>query len=444
MPHPLRAARSSSGSIRSCSNRQAPRPGSSTCSAAAPHFEARLATTLAALRPAYIYERLCLGNYVGARLSQALRIPYIVEYNGSELSMRRSFQGDRFVYESEFDAIEQAAFAQATLISVVSDIVRQDLIARGVDPAKILVNPNGVDPAAYAPPLARSARGDPKRARLARRERVVCFTGTFGGWHGVDVLAAAMPQILRGTPAVRFLMIGDGIASSHLIDSAVQQSGIAAQRAHDGTRAAGRRRAAAPGRGHLRLAAQQSHGRQPVFRLADQAVRIHGAAAAALSPATSSRLAEVLSPALTPGRFRRPAPAVGSQRARAVHAGRRRRVRERRRGSGALSRCGPARSARNARAGRGDALFAGKRTSDGCATFIGGERTDAAVDGSAASTPLQRIETGDAYKDQVQHQWNNNPVGLALRQARAARTRWSGFSKSRRTATAITRRGCRR
>jgi hypothetical protein len=114
--------------------RPGPNAGELDLLTATHHYEARLRPVLEALQPAYIYERLCLGNYVGARLSQALRIPYIVEYNGSELSMRRSFQGDRFVYEQEFERIEQAAFAQATLISVVSEIVRDDLLKRGVDP----------------------------------------------------------------------------------------------------------------------------------------------------------------------------------------------------------------------------------------------------------------------------------------------------------------------
>ena len=63
------------------------------------HYYRSLKPALEAVRPAYIYERLCLGNYAGALLSQELGIPYIVEYNGSEISMRRSFDGTGYVYE---------------------------------------------------------------------------------------------------------------------------------------------------------------------------------------------------------------------------------------------------------------------------------------------------------------------------------------------------------
>ena len=73
------------------------------------------------LRPAYIYERLCLGNWVAALLSRELQIPYIVEYNGSELSMQRSFNNTAPVYEDVYLKAEEVAFRQATAISVISE-----------------------------------------------------------------------------------------------------------------------------------------------------------------------------------------------------------------------------------------------------------------------------------------------------------------------------------
>ena len=65
--------------------------------------------------------------------------------------MRRSFEDAGYVYEAEYLEAEALAFEQATIISVVSAEIRNTLVARGVDPAKILVNPNGVDLDAYAP-----------------------------------------------------------------------------------------------------------------------------------------------------------------------------------------------------------------------------------------------------------------------------------------------------
>jgi glycosyltransferase involved in cell wall biosynthesis len=179
-----------------------------------------LSQQMSQLPIAYIYERICLGNFVGARLSQELGIPYIVEYNGSEISMRRSFGSGDFDNERFFLKAEEAAFKQATIISVISEPVRDDVLRRGIAKEKIVVNPNGVDLQAYAP-MEQNTR------TLLRRElgfkpsdRVVGFIGTFGGWHGIDVLSEAIPLICERDENIQFLLIGDG-NFKHLIDDAI-------------------------------------------------------------------------------------------------------------------------------------------------------------------------------------------------------------------------------
>ena len=46
---------------------------------ASDHYYPIVKTACQLLRPAYIYERLCLGNWVAALLSRELQIPYIVD-----------------------------------------------------------------------------------------------------------------------------------------------------------------------------------------------------------------------------------------------------------------------------------------------------------------------------------------------------------------------------
>lgn len=189
------------------------------------YYDGRLRAAFESLRPAYIYERICIGNHTGALLSRDLRIPYIVEYNGSEISMRRSFDGVGYQYETEYLKAEAFAFAQATMISVVSTEVRDGLVARGVDPGKILVNPNGADLHAYAPATPEEKAKIQSEAGLVPGRPVVGFTGTFGGWHGIDVLAAAVPRIAEKVPQAQFLLIGDG-NYKHLVDKAVAADGL--------------------------------------------------------------------------------------------------------------------------------------------------------------------------------------------------------------------------
>jgi len=180
-----------------------------------------------ALKPLYIYERLCLGNYVGARLSQELGIPYLVEYNGSETSMSRSFGGKGFVNEQFFLKAEEAAFKQASLISVVSDAVREDLVRRGVDPSRILVNPNGVDLQAYRPAALEERQKLRAELGFDDTHTILGFTGTFGGWHGIDILADAIPRICATYPNARFLLIGDG-NYKHLVDEKIREHHLSA------------------------------------------------------------------------------------------------------------------------------------------------------------------------------------------------------------------------
>ena len=186
------------------------------------YYYERLRDDIQALKPAYIYERLVIGNYAGAMLSQALHVPYIVEYNGSEISMRRSFDRSGYVHEDVYERAEMLSFEQATFISVISAEVKASLVARGVPGRKILVNPNGADLTDYAP--ASAAAKSALRAQLGLHDSdcVVGFSGTFGGWHGVDVLAAAIPLICRSAADAKFLLIGDG-NFKHLVDTAVRE-----------------------------------------------------------------------------------------------------------------------------------------------------------------------------------------------------------------------------
>lgn len=162
------------------------------------------------VKPAYIFERACLGNFAVAALAHEKQIPYFVEYNGSEISMKRSFDTGPYENEALFLQIEDVAFRQATAISVVSDAVKDDLVKRGIPAERIIVNWNAVDIEAYRRPDDATRAALRAELGFSPEDRVVCFCGTFGGWHGIDVLSAAMPRIARHNPNVKFLLIGDG------------------------------------------------------------------------------------------------------------------------------------------------------------------------------------------------------------------------------------------
>ena len=175
-------------------------------------YRERLHTLLNYLRPSYIYERLVPGNFAGAVLSKELGIPYIIEYNGSEISMARSFQKESMSIENEelFVQAERMAFRQATAITVVSEIVKEQVVKAGISPKKILVNPNGADVEDYRPPSPEEKRQLRAKMGWTDADVVIGFIGTFGGWHGIEVLAAALPHLCASGENIKFLLIGSG------------------------------------------------------------------------------------------------------------------------------------------------------------------------------------------------------------------------------------------
>ena len=158
----------------------------------------------------FVYQRYSTNNYSGISIARDRRVPFVLEYNGSEVWVGRHW-GSRLRYEKLADRIERLNVMSADLVVVVSRALADQLAEAGVDRARILTNPNGVDPDRYRPDIdGRGVRG----ACGWDREVVVGFIGTFGPWHGAEILARAFVALRTADPGlsaqVRLLMIGDG------------------------------------------------------------------------------------------------------------------------------------------------------------------------------------------------------------------------------------------
>jgi glycosyltransferase involved in cell wall biosynthesis len=164
------------------------------------------------LNPGYIYQRYSLGNYAGVVLKLKYGIPYICEYNGSFSWMARNWNGRKLFHERLMTRIELLNLHAADLVVVVSKIMKDELIKRGVLEDKILVNPNGVDTDKYSPDIDGSSICQKYNLK---NKIVIGFIGTFGQWHGAEVLAKAFGKMIQKFPdyrkRLRLLMVGDGI-----------------------------------------------------------------------------------------------------------------------------------------------------------------------------------------------------------------------------------------
>jgi glycosyltransferase involved in cell wall biosynthesis/ubiquinone/menaquinone biosynthesis C-methylase UbiE len=370
------------------------------------HYLPIIKPALQALRPRYIYERHCLGNFVGATMSQQLGIPYILEYNGSEISMNNSFGGVRFRHEDVFLKAEEAAFRQATFISVVSEVLKQSLVERHVDPAKILVNPNGADPDAYAPPRPAVKREIRRELGWGDDERVIGFTGTFGGWHGVQVLAAAIPRICARAPKARFLLIGDGV-NKPAVDQAVAEAALGDRVLCVG-RVPQQQGARLLGACDIYVSPHNSHMVDSKFFGSPTKLFEYMAMGGGIVSSDLEQLGDVLAPGIRAVDVQRPGFQVTDERAVLCAPGA---LDEFVEGVvGLIDRPDVADAlGRNARQAVVD-VYSWRQHVANVWSFAIDRRQPAAAAGRHARE-LQRVATADTYKEEVQNQWNHNPVG---------------------------------
>lgn len=178
-------------------------------------FETAAQSILDKQRIAFIYQRANMNNYSGAALAQRYNVPFVLEYNGSEIWATKYWGTGKVPYEDVAEKLELLNLNAATLITVVSKVVKDQVVARGIDGNKVLVNPNAVNVERYHPDID----GSPVRQRYGLEgKKVIGFIGTFGAWHGAEVLAEAFGKLIQKHPHyrdnVRLLMIGDGMKMS--------------------------------------------------------------------------------------------------------------------------------------------------------------------------------------------------------------------------------------
>ena len=114
---------------------------------------------------------------------------------------------------------EEVMLNHAHLIVTISEVLKQELIAKGIDPARIVFYPNCIDPVIFNPQRFTQSEKDALRRQyeISPTATVVVFIGTFGLWHGADVLAKAIAMMYSSdrkwlaNHKVHFLLVGDGL-----------------------------------------------------------------------------------------------------------------------------------------------------------------------------------------------------------------------------------------
>lgn len=170
-------------------------------------------------RPAFLYHRYSAFQWSTPFLARLLGVPLFIEYNGSEAWVKEKW-GKLFLRNLCY-GLERMVLHSAERIAVVSDVLKEELIAKGIEAHRIILNPNGVNPHHFHPKVD----GGAVRKKYGIDNKIVVgFIGSFGLWHGVEVLAQAVAPVIQKHPHVHFLIIGDG-ALRGTVEKILHESG---------------------------------------------------------------------------------------------------------------------------------------------------------------------------------------------------------------------------
>jgi glycosyltransferase involved in cell wall biosynthesis len=187
--------------------------------------------------PRFIYHRHALYSFAGLALARHWGVGLLLEYNGPEVWVAEHW-GRPLAECSLAEAAERACLKRADLVAVVSEVLKDDLVAAGIDARRIAVVPNAVDTKLYRPDIPSA---DLRTCFGLGDRLVIGFIGTFGPWHGVELLVEAFARLLAADPARRdrlvLLLVGDGTRMGavrsevvrHGLDGSVVTTGLVPQ-----------------------------------------------------------------------------------------------------------------------------------------------------------------------------------------------------------------------
>ena len=151
-----------------------------------------------------IWERSVRLHRAGLAVAQEFGIPTVFEWKDNIIQYRYSW------YHSRAMAIEAQKPREASCVVVESEVLRGHLSREGIDPAKIIVAHNAVDPELFhRDPAARQATR--RKLGVAEDEVLAGYLGGYQFYHDpIRLVLAADLLRKRNQRKLKILMIGDG------------------------------------------------------------------------------------------------------------------------------------------------------------------------------------------------------------------------------------------
>jgi glycosyltransferase involved in cell wall biosynthesis len=164
----------------------------------------RLAAAVKLHQPDCLYERYNLFLPAGIWLARKYRLPMLLEINAPLLEERARYDGLALTRLGRWS--QAYAWRNADVVLPVTRVLGDIVASYGVDPKRIVVIPNGINPERFdGAPDVQAA----KRALGLENSLVLGFTGFVRDWHGLDKVIAMIAQDPPESPR-HLLVVGDG------------------------------------------------------------------------------------------------------------------------------------------------------------------------------------------------------------------------------------------
>ena len=165
-------------------------------------IERQVERTIEEWKPDAIYERYSLYSRSGTRLAKRRGLAHLLEVN----ALMTEEQSDRLKIMPLARRYERKIFSQASHVIVVSEPLREKVIALGANEHKISRMPMAVNVSHFNP----SVDGSELRKSLGLQDRfVIGYAGTLTGWHGIDLLYDLAGHLkARGLKDFTILVVG--------------------------------------------------------------------------------------------------------------------------------------------------------------------------------------------------------------------------------------------
>lgn len=163
------------------------------------------------LRPAAIHAASNHENALPALLAaRRLGLPFVYEVRGLwELTAATKQAGweasERFELEYRLECL---VARHADSVLTLNQGLADELVARGVDRARIRLAPNAIDPDFHRPHPRDPALAE--RLGLSQARFVAGYAGSLVGYEGLDDLVSALASLSAQLPDLHLLIIGDG------------------------------------------------------------------------------------------------------------------------------------------------------------------------------------------------------------------------------------------